>query len=49
VLVPSDYIRRLGDGDYGRGKHWLDQLVNDMRRQRVAVDSAAGGGGAALT
>jgi hypothetical protein len=37
VLVPGDYVQRLGDGDFERGKRWLDQVINDVRRQRVLL------------
>ena len=42
VLVPGDYLRRLGDGDYERGKRWLDQVINDVRRQRVLMAARRG-------
>jgi hypothetical protein len=37
VLVPADYVRRLGDGDFRRGQRWLEQVINDIRRQRVLM------------
>jgi hypothetical protein len=37
VVVPDDYVRRLGGGDYERGKRLIDQFVNDIRRLRVLM------------
>ena len=37
VLVPGDYVRRLGDGDFKRGKRLLDQVINDIRRRLVSM------------
>jgi hypothetical protein len=35
--VPGDYVRRLGDGDFERGKRLLDQVINDIRRRLVSM------------
>jgi len=30
IIVPTDYVQRLGDGDYDRGKRFLERVLADI-------------------
>jgi hypothetical protein len=35
VVVPADYVMRLGDGAVDRGRRVLERLVSDIRAHRI--------------
>jgi hypothetical protein len=37
LVIPGEHVQRLGEGDFDRGKRFLDRVVNEIRRQRVLM------------
>jgi hypothetical protein len=43
VVIPATLLKRLGDGEYKRGRSQLDRLVSELRFERLLRTIAASG------